>query len=212
MIKRTLLLSLLLITGSVQAQDQAQGQTPDLEKAKQIVDSLCVACHTSDGNSQLSANPKIAQQHEAYLYKQLHDFKAWGDAKPMRENAVMSAMIAGLEESDMRALARYFSMQTLQPEKSKTEEATTLGLQIWRAGVPSKGIPACAACHGPTGSGLPDQYPRLGGQFAEYTEAQLRAFRDGVRANDPNSMMRSITLRMTDPEIRAVSDYAAGLR
>ena len=212
MIKRTLLLSLLLVTGSLQAQDQAQGQAPDLEKAKQIIESLCVACHASDGNSQLSANPKIAQQHETYIYKQLHDFKAWGDAKPVRDNPIMGSMVAALEESDMRALARYFSSQTLQPEQSKTDEATTVGLNIWRAGIASKGIPACAGCHGPAGAGIPAEYPRLGGQFAEYTETQLRAFRDGTRANDPNSMMRSITLRMTDPEIRAISDYIAGLR
>ena len=87
-----------------------------------------------------------------------------------------------------------------------------LGQKIWRGGIASKGVPACAACHGPAGAGLPAQYPRLSGQFADYSAAQLKAFRDGGRENDPNRMMRMIALKMTDAEMNAVADYAAGLR
>lgn len=208
MIKRSLLLSLLLAAGSLQAQDQA----PDLAKAKQTAETICAACHMADGNSQLPANPKLAGQHPDYLYKQLHDFKGWNGGKPVRDNAVMGAMVAGLEEADMKALAQYFGSQTQQPEPAKSLATVDLGQKIWRAGIPAKGVPACAACHGPAGAGLPAQYPRLSGQFAEYTEAQLKGFRDGVRANDPNRMMQTIALKMTDPEIKAVADYAAGLR
>ena len=208
MIKRSLLLSLLLVAGGLQAQDQA----PDLAKAKQTVDTLCAACHGADGNSALSANPKIAGQIPEYLYKQLHDFKGWNGNAPVRPDPVMTAMVAGLEEADMKALAQYFSTQKLQPEAAKNAETIAMGQKIWRAGIAEKGVPACAACHGPTGSGMPAQYPRLAGQFAEYTEAQLKKFREGDRANDPAQMMRAIALKMTDREIKAVADYAAGLR
>jgi len=209
MIKRSLLLSsLLLVAGGLQAQEQA----PDLAKAKQTAETVCVACHGADGNSQLSANPKIAGQHEDYLYKQLREFKGWDGAKPLRENAVMGAMVAGLEDADMKGLAKYFASFELQPEPAKNLETIEFGQKIWRAGIAAKGVPACAACHGPAGAGLPAQYPRLSGQFAEYTEAQLKAFRDGGRDNDPNRMMRMIALKMTDAEMKAVADFAAGLR
>ncbi|MCK2095406.1 c-type cytochrome [Thauera aromatica] len=209
MIKRSLLLSsLLLLSGSLQAQDPAS----ELAKAKQTAETLCAACHGADGNSQLPANPKLAGQHQDYLFKQLREFKGWDGAAPVRENAVMSAMVAGLEENDMRALASYFASFEQQPEAAKSMETAELGQQIWRAGIAAKGVPACAACHGPAGAGMPAQYPRLSGQFAEYTEAQMKAFRDGARHNDPNSMMRTVALKMTDPEIKAVADYAAGLR
>jgi len=208
MIKRSLLLSLLLVAGGLQAQDQA----PDLAKAKQIAETLCGACHSADGNSQVSANPKLAGQIPEYLYKQLHDFKGWDGSKPARENPVMSAMVAGLEDADMKALAQYFASQTLQPEAATSAETIARGQSIWRGGIAEKGVPACAACHGPAGAGLPAQFPRLSGQFADYTAAQLKGFRDGVRENDPNQMMRMIALKMTDAEIKAVADYAAGLR
>lgn len=209
MIKRSLLLSsLLLVAGSLQAQDP----TPDLEKAKQTAETICAACHSADGNSQLAANPKIAGQHEDYIFKQLREFKGWNDNAPARENAIMTAMVAGLEEADMRGLAKYFASFELTPEPARNLDTVELGQKIWRAGIAEKGVPACAACHGPAGAGMPAQYPRLSGQFAEYTEAQMKAFRDGVRANDPNSMMRMIALKMTDPEIKAVADYATGLR
>jgi cytochrome c553 len=208
MIKRSLLLSLLLVAGGLQAQDQA----PDLAKAKQIAETLCGACHSADGNSQVPANPKLAGQIPEYLYKQLRDFKGWDGSKPARESAIMSAMVAGLEDADMNALAHYFSSQTLRPEVATNPDTVARGQGIWRSGIAAKGVPACAACHGPAGAGLPAQYPRLSGQFADYTAAQLKGFRDGVRENDPNQMMRSIALKMTDAEIAAVADYAAGLR
>jgi len=209
MIKRSLLLSsLLLVSSGLMAQEQA----PDLAKAKQTAESVCVACHSADGNSLLPENPKLAGQHEDYLYKQMREFKGWDGAAPVRENAIMGAMVAGLEDEDMKGLAKYFASFELQPESSKNLETMELGQKIWRGGIASKGVPACAACHGPAGAGLPAQYPRLAGQFAVYSATQLKAFRDGGRENDPNRMMRMIALKMTDAEMNAVADYAAGLR
>ena len=208
MIKRSLLLSLLLMAGSLHAQDKAA----DIARAKPIAESVCAACHNADGNSSLPANPKIAGQIPEYIYKQLTEFKSVDGAPPVRENAIMNAMVAGLSDEDMRALATYYSEQTLQPQKATNAETVVAGQNIWRGGIASKGVPACAGCHGPAGTGMPAQYPRIAGQFADYTLLQLQSFRDGGRANDPNQMMRMIALKMTDAEMRAVADFAAGLR
>jgi cytochrome c553 len=211
MIKRSLLLSLLLATGAVQAEEKASAQ-PDLAKAKQTAETVCVACHGADGNSQIPTNPKLAGQHQEYLAKQLRNFKSQ-DGKPAeRANPVMGGMAAPLSDDDIKGLAAYFAGQQLKPEAAKNKATIELGQKLWRAGDLKRGIPACAACHGPAGAGLPAQFPRLSGQFSDYTEAQLKAFRAGERANDPNKMMRTIALKMTDPEIKAVADFAAGLR
>ncbi|MBT9498958.1 MULTISPECIES: c-type cytochrome [Zoogloea] len=211
MIKRSLLLSLFLTASAVQAQDKAAGQ-PDLAKAKQTAEQVCGACHGADGNSQIPANPKLAGQHAEYLYKQLKNFKSEGGQPAERANPIMAGMAAMLSDDDAKGVAAYFAGQTLKPESAKNKASIELGQKLWRAGDLKRGIPACAACHGPAGAGLPAQFPRLSGQFADYTEAQLKAFRAGERANDPAKMMRTIALKMTDPEIKAVSDFAAGLR
>ena len=124
----------------------------------------------------------------------------------------MGGMVAGLSVEDMRDVAAYYAAQQVKPGAVKNRDALALGGKIWRGGDTSKGLPACAACHGASGAGLPAQYPRLAGQYAEYTEAQLKAFRSGERRNDANKMMQAVAARMSDPEIRAVADYIAGLR
>lgn len=208
MIKRSLLLSLFLVAGGLQAQDQA----PDLAKAKQIAESICAGCHAADGNSAISDNPKLAGQIADYTYKQLRNFSSINGEAPVRANAIMNSMVVPLSDDDMRGLAAYYEAQKLEPESAQNADTVEAGRHIWRAGIASKGVPACAACHGPAGSGMPAQYPRIAGQFAKYTFTQLKAFRDGERANDPAEMMRMIALKMTDKEMQAVSDYAAGLR
>lgn len=208
MIKRSLLLSLLLVAGGLHAQDQAL----DMTRAKQFAESICAGCHAIDGNSVIADNPKLAGQIPEYTYKQLRDFSSINGNPPARVNAIMNSMVAPLSDDDMRALAHYYAGQKLQPEAAQNPDTVEQGRDIWRGGIASKGVPACAACHGPTGSGMPAQYPRIAGQFAKYTFEQLKAFRDGGRANDPAEMMRDIALKMTDKEMQAVADYAAGLR
>jgi cytochrome c553 len=184
----------------------------DPAKGKVIAETVCVACHGADGNSAAAANPILAGQGADYLYKQLKNFKAVDGKPAARNNAIMGGMVAALSDEDMKNLAAWFSSQKLKPSVAKDESKIALGQKIWRQGDFKKGVPACAGCHGPAGAGLPAQYPRLAGQYAEYTEAQLKAFRSGERNNDPEMMMRMVAAKMSDTEIQAVAEYAAGLR
>lgn len=211
MIKRTLFLVLLLAAQTSTA-ETAQTAAPDLAKAKQTATQVCAACHGADGNSTVTTYPILASQHAEYIYKQLTNFKSANGKPAARNNAIMAGMAAPLSDSDMKGLAAYFSQQKMKPDQAKNRATVEQGQKIWRAGDASKGLPACAGCHGPAGAGLPAQYPRLGGQHADYIEAQLKTFRDGSRANDANEMMRTVALRMTDAEMKAVADYIAGLR
>ena len=209
---RTAAMAILLATSFMShAAEQAKAKA-DPAKGKAIAETVCVACHGADGNSAASANPILAGQGEDYLYKQLKNFKA-ADGKPAaRNNAIMAGMVAALSDEDMKNLAAWFSSQKLKPAVAKDETKIALGQQLWRQGDFKKGVPACAGCHGPAGAGLPAQYPRLAGQYPEYTESQLKTFRSGERNNDPEKMMRMIAAKLSDPEMKAVAEYAAGLR
>jgi cytochrome c553 len=209
---RTAAMAILLATSFMShAAEEAKGKA-DPAKGKVIAETVCVACHGADGNSAAAANPNLAGQGAEYLYKQLVNFKA-ADGKPAaRNNAIMGGMVAALSDEDMKNLAAWFSSQKLKPAVAKDETKIALGQKIWRQGDFKKGVPACAGCHGPAGAGLPAQYPRLAGQYAEYTEAQLKAFRNDERNNDPEKMMRIVAAKMSDAEMKAVAEYAAGLR
>ena len=208
---------LMTATGATLANDAAAAGAKaapaiDLARGKEIASTICVACHGADGNSVIAINPKLAGQGAAYLYKQMSNFKSSEGKPPERTNPIMNGMVAALSDSDMKSVAAYFAAQKRVSEVAKNRETVEYARQLFRAGDATKGLPACAGCHGPSGDGVPKQYPRLSGQFSEYTEAQLKNFRSGERGNDPNKMMRSIALRMTDAEIKAVADYIAGLR
>jgi cytochrome c553 len=185
---------------------------PDLAKGQSIATQVCAACHAGDGNSTAPANPKIAGQFPDYLHKQLADFKAQSGKKPARENPVMNGMVANLSDADMKNLAAYFAGQKLKPAAASDKQLAALGQKLWRGGNLATGVPACSGCHGPAGAGIPGQYPRLAGQYSDYIATQLKAFRDSARANDPNGMMRGVAARLSEREIRAVAEYAAGLR
>ncbi|HXZ51803.1 MAG TPA: c-type cytochrome [Burkholderiales bacterium] len=199
----------LLSTGAAFAQDGAKA---DLAKGQQIATQVCAACHGPDGNSVAPANPKLAGQFPEYLYKQLTNFKPQDGKKPLRENAIMNGMVANLSDADMHAVAAYFAGQTLRPDWAHDKDLAGLGQPLYRGGNLQSGVPACAGCHGPTGAGNPVQYPRIAGQYAEYVEAQLKAFRAGIRANDANGMMRGVAARLSDEEIKGLAQYVSGLR
>lgn len=184
----------------------------DPAKAQSIVNQVCSACHGHDGNSAVPSNPSLAGQHADYILKQLTNFKAKPGNPPERSNPVMAGMVAPLSEDDMKNLAAYFSGQKIKPRAARNPDLVKMGQSIYRAGIASKGVPACAGCHSPNGSGIPAQFPRIAGQHPEYLVAQLKAFRAGERANDANAMMRTTAGRLSDKEIAAVAEYLAGLR
>jgi cytochrome c553 len=177
---------------------------PDLARGQQVAQT-CQACHTSDGSRGAPANPILQGQHPEYLVKQLEEFK-----NGKRKNAVMGGMAAPLNDADMRHVAAFYASKSAKPGFAKSKDTVVLGEQIYRAGNPGAKVPACSGCHSPNGAGIPSQYPRLAGQHADYTEAQLSAFRNGTRANNPQ--MAAIAARMSEREIKAVADYIAGLR
>lgn len=195
--------ALLAFAGtSARAQDKPPAQ----------VSQVCAACHGADGNSTAPANPKIAGQFSEYLEKQLRDFMPQSGKKPRRESAVMNGMVANLSDTDVQVLASYYAAQAFKPAVASDKALASEGQKLWRGGDVAHGLPACAGCHGPSGAGIPAQYPRLGGQYAEYVAAQLQAFRSGARANDPSGMMRGVAAHLTDAQIRALAEYVAGLR
>jgi cytochrome c553 len=178
---------------------------PDLVKGEATYTAVCVACHAADGNSAIAANPKLAQQHPEYLFKQLQEFKSG-----KRNNAVMKGFASALSDDDMKNIAYWVTTKKAKPGFAKDKALVTLGERIYRGGISDRQVPACAGCHSPNGAGMPSQYPRLGGQHAEYTAAQLTTFRDGGRNN--NLQMTQVAAKLNDKEIRAVADYIAGLR
>ena len=201
----TFLSSLLLATVAQANEPAAAPAKPDLGKGGASSAQVCAACHTADGSRGAPANPIIAGQHAEYLVKQLVEFKA-----NKRKNPVMNGMAAPLSEEDIRNVSAFYAAKTAKPGFAKSKDTVALGEKIYRGGIAERNVPACAGCHGPSGSGMPAQYPRLGGQHGDYVEAQMVAFRSGARGNSPQ--MVAVAAKMNDKEIKSVSDYIAGLR
>jgi cytochrome c553 len=204
-----LLLSGLLLAAFAATASAAEGAPaaakPDLAKGQAKSNEVCAACHTNDGSRGSAANPILQGQHPDYLVKQLIEFKT--DKRP---SPVMKGFASTLTEQDMKNVAAFYGGKQAKPGFAKNKEFATLGEKIYRGGLSDRNIAACAGCHGPSGAGIPAQYPRLAGQHADYTEAQLNNFRAGVRNN--SIQMTGVASKMTDKEIKAVSDYIAGLR
>jgi len=213
-----------LSTTSFAAEGAAGPVKPDAAKGGQLFDQgdaargiiACASCHGAAGNSTIPVNPNLAAQSHEYLAKQLADFQVKPGAKlPVRNGAggnptPMTAMAQNLTPADMQNIALYLAQQPLkEPATAGQEKLVDLGQKIWRGGLPDRKVPACASCHSANGAGIPSQYPRLSGQFPMYIEEQLKLFRSGDRKND---VMFAIADRMSDADIKAVSDYAAGLR
>jgi len=190
---------------AAQANEAKASAKPDLAKGAAISAQVCAACHTADGSRGSPANPILQGQHPEYLAKQLTEFKAG-----IRKNAVMQGMAAVVSDEDIKHVAAFYASKQAKPGFAKDKTLVELGEKIYRGGIAERSIPACAGCHSPNGAGLPAQYPRLAGQHSDYTEAQLIAFRSGARAN--NAQMTGVAAKLNDREIKAVSDYIAGLR
>lgn len=194
---------------AVAAGDAAAGQ----QKAAQ-----CAACHGADGNSSAPTFPKLAGQGEKYLLKQMMDVKSGA-----REIPQMVGQLDNFNEQDLADIAAFFASQNMQLSGSQpmsvmlnsgeNVDALMLGRKLFRAGDAESGTPACMGCHSPTGKGnAPAGYPRLSGQFADYVETQLKAFRAGTRQNDGDTRaMRTAAQQLSDAEIKAVANYIAGL-
>lgn len=204
-IATTLVFSSALLAGDINA-----------GKAKSIT---CTACHGKTGNSLSAGFPKIAGQGEAYLYKQLKDFKSGA-----RKDGTMFGMVMALNDTDMQNLAAYYSAQSTAPNVAKaTKQQLALGKKIYQGGKKDTKTTACLACHGPTGAGIPSAgFPQISFQHAAYTAKQLRDFRQvsfnaqtngkvASRSNDIGTMMQSVASELTDTEIEALAQYISGL-
>ena len=202
------ILSVLLATSAgvcIAATEGAAPARPDLAKGQATSTAICAACHTADGSRGSPANPILQGQHPEYLVKQLAEFKSG-----KRDNAVMKGFAGTLGEDDMRNVAAFYGSKQAKAGFAKNKDLVLLGERIYRGGIADRQVPACAGCHTPDGAGIPSQYPRLGGQHGDYSEAQLVAFRGGVRNN--SLQMTGVAAKMNDREIKAVADYMNGLR
>jgi cytochrome c553 len=178
---------------------------PDLAQGQAKFTAMCAACHGADGNSGVPVNPKLAYQHPQYLVKQLQEFKSGKRSSP-----IMQGFASQLSDADMSNIAYWVGSQKAKPGFAKDKELVALGERIYRGGIADRQVAACAGCHSPNGAGVPAQFPRVSGQHADYTTAQLLAFRDGVRKN--SLQMSQVAAKLSDREIKAVADYVAGLR
>ncbi|WP_300088174.1 c-type cytochrome [uncultured Nitrosomonas sp.] len=199
----------LTFSGFVSAEAPAAG---DVEKGKEIAAGICAGCHNPDGNSAIPIYPILAGQYPGYLAKQLHDFKAAEGETAKRDNQIMAPMAATLSEDDIANLAAFYSQQ--KPQSGPVTDASLVkaGERLYQGGNLENSIPACSSCHSPDGQGIPPHYPKINGQHPGYTLSQLQAFRQGTRKNDTNSAMQTIVSRMSEQEMKAVSEYIATLK
>jgi cytochrome c553 len=189
-------------------------------KAGQVKAAACGACHGMDGNSSDAQYPKLAAQQERYIARQLALFKT-GE----RENAIMVGFASSLSPQDMRDVGAYFASQKVVPGVAddtvikdgvyQGKKFYEVGQMIYRGGDAARNVPACMACHGPTGAGNPGPaYPNLGGQHAKYVADKLTAFRGGLvlgQKGYANAVMSQVTHNLTDQEIQALATYVEGL-
>jgi cytochrome c553 len=188
----------------VAASESHPAAKPDLARGQEISAQVCGACHAADGSRGIPTNPILQGQHPEYLAKQLTEFKSG-----KRDNAIMKGMAGTLSDADIKNVTAFYASKEAKPGAAKSKDLVALGEKIYRGGIADRNIPACAGCHSPTGAGIPAQYPRLRGQHVDYTESQLKSFRDGVRKNSP--AMTGVAAKLNDREIKAVADYISGL-
>jgi len=168
----------------------------------------CGACHGQNGVALVPGAPNLAGQNQRYLVAQLQMIKSGARAAPL-----MAGQLTNLSAADLENVAAYFSAMPA-PVGQADGDLVALGEKIYRAGIASKQVPACTACHTPTGSGnAPAGFPHIGGQRSDYVIAQLTAYREGVRTTDDafGNAMRQVSGGLTDTEIKALASYIQGL-
>jgi len=217
---KSLLVALLAVAGTASAAEEkkpahAEAAAPKVDAAKggtlfENGDTArglpaCVSCHGAGGNSTITVNPKLAGQHEGYLYKQLVNFSG-----PERNQPVMTTFAKMLTDEEKHNISAWLATQAQKPGAAKSKDTVELGKKIYRGGIAEKNVPACASCHGAAGAGIPVQYPRIAGQHQDYTVAQLGLFKADGRKN--SAQMTTIAKRMSEEEMKAVADYVAGLK
>lgn len=210
---KSLLVASLVLCNSASAATPTAVAKADPAKGGTLYDAgdaarglpACMSCHGAAGNSTIVANPKLSGQIADYTLKQLVDFTT-----PNRQNPIMTPYSKMLTEDEKRHIAAYLATQKVKPGAAKNKDTVELGRKIYRGGIAEKGVAACASCHGATAGGIPAQYPRLSGQHQDYTYAQLDAFKNGTRKN--SIQMTTLAQRMSPEEMKAVSDYIAGLK
>jgi cytochrome c553 len=215
-IVKSLLVALLAVSATAHAEDKkpAPPAPPKIDVAKGATlfsdgDAArglpaCVSCHGAGGNSTIAVNPKLAGQHEGYLYKQLVNFTT-----AQRNQPVMTTYAKLLTDEEKHNIAAWLVTQKPTAGAAKNKDTVELGKKIYRGGIAEKSVPACASCHGASGAGIPVQYPRLAGQHQDYAFTELGLFKSGARKSVE---MEAIAKRMSDEEMKAVSDYVAGLK
>lgn len=205
-------MSLTMITAFTVALSTSTLAAGDAAKGQEIAAGVCAGCHSPDGNSLIPNFPSLAGQHPEYLLKQLMEFKADDSGIAVRNSPAMTPMVAEFSKEDMENLAAFYASQKATPGKvSGDADLIALGKVLYHGGNIENGVPACASCHGPTGSGLPPRYPALAGQHADYTLTQLDLFNKAERTND-NKVMQQVLTRMSGTEKRAVSLYIQGMQ
>ncbi|QXH54926.1 c-type cytochrome [Pseudomonas maumuensis] len=167
----------------------------------------CLGCHGADGKGIAAAGfPRLAGLPAGYLSKQLHDFRSGS-----RKQAVMEPLAKALDDAEIEAVSAYLAKLPADaaPDTRRQQIATDPVTRLAVYGDWSRQIPGCVQCHGPGGSGVGEHFPPLAGQPAGYLVAQLNAWRDGSRSNDPNQLMVNVAKAMTDAEVKALADYFA---
>lgn len=197
---RSMALATLFVLSTV-----AAAGADDANRAEEIVQGKCFICHGVDGESSSPVFPRLAGQNEAYVVRQLQDYRSG-----KRTSTTMQPMVSDLGEADFVALGRYFASRPAHGHQVEDTELAQVGAFVYKRGNPWSGVAACAGCHGPSGYGT-NALPRLAGQHAQYIEKQLREFNSRVRTND-NMVMHSIASKLTELELKAVASYLAGLR
>ena len=199
----------LIVFGASTASAQSPalgGGSPAEGQTKSVA---CAACHGQDGNSVTPTWPTLAGQHARYTVNQLNAYK---DGE--RLDPGMRGFASTLSDEDMQDIAAWYASQTTAP-KGADPAQISLGEQIYRGGIPDRGIAACIACHGPSGQGNAlAAYPRVSHQHAPYLAATLRAYAAGERRSDAavNQMMRNVAELLLDDEIDALASYMQGLQ